>query len=55
MRHTDGQKAEEWKSVVKMTMIIRDIMLGNPKLKELGFMKKAWAAMPSQEDDEALV
>ncbi len=41
MRHTDGQKAEEWKSVVKMTMIIRDIMLGNPKLKELGFYEES--------------
>lgn len=36
-RHTREQKDEEWKFVVKMTIIIRDILLGNPKLKELGY------------------
>ncbi len=41
MRHTEAQKAEEWKFVVKMTMIIRDIMLGNPRLKELGFYEES--------------
>lgn len=41
MQHTGTQKAEEWKLVVKMTMIIRDIMLGNPKLKELGFYEES--------------
>lgn len=41
MQHTATQKAEEWKFVVKMTMIIRDIMLGNPKLKELGFYEES--------------
>ncbi|WP_066219686.1 L-fucose isomerase [Formosa haliotis] len=30
-------KAKEWEKVVKMTLICRDIMNGNPKLKELGF------------------
>jgi L-fucose isomerase len=28
---------EEWEFVVKMTIIARDLMIGNPKLKELGF------------------
>ncbi len=37
MQHSRQQKDEEWKFVVKMTMIIRDIMLGNPKLKDKGF------------------
>ncbi len=27
----------EWEFVVKMTMIMRDLMIGNPKLKEMGF------------------
>ncbi|WP_406683206.1 L-fucose isomerase [Seonamhaeicola sp. MEBiC1930] len=30
-------KEKEWKKVVKMTLICRDLMVGNPKLKELGF------------------
>lgn len=41
MQHTREQKNEEWKFVVKMTIIIRDIMLGNPKLKELGFYEES--------------
>lgn len=40
-RHTKEQKEEEWKFVVRMTMIIRDIMLGNPKLKELGYYEES--------------
>ncbi len=31
------RKEYEWETVVKMTLIIRDMMIGNPKLKELGF------------------
>ncbi len=31
------QKDEEWKLVIKMAMIMRDLMVGNPKLKELGY------------------
>lgn len=31
------QKNKEWDLVVKMTMITRDLMVGNPRLKELGF------------------
>tara|TARA_B100000780_G_scaffold278475_1_gene252111 strand:- start:6307 stop:8094 length:1788 start_codon:yes stop_codon:yes gene_type:complete len=30
-------KAAEWEVVVKMTMICKDLMIGNPKLKESGF------------------
>ena len=30
------RKDWEWEIVVKMTLIIRDLMIGNPKLKELG-------------------
>jgi len=30
-------KDKEWETVVKMTLIIRDLMIGNPKLKDAGF------------------
>ena len=34
----DRQRKEwEWEIVVKMTLIIRDMMIGNPRLKEAGF------------------
>jgi len=32
---------QDWEFVVKMTLIIRDLMVGNPKLKELGFGEEA--------------
>lgn len=35
------QKEEQWKFVVKMTLACRDIMLGNPKLNELGYHEEA--------------
>jgi len=35
------QKDEQWDWVIKSTMIIRDIMIGNPRLKELGFSEEA--------------
>lgn len=41
MRHTREQKDEEWRFVVKQTLIIRDILLGNPRLKELGFYEES--------------
>jgi len=31
------RKDEEWEIVVKMTMIARDLMVGNPRLKKFGF------------------
>jgi len=34
---TEERKAEDWQTAIKMTMIIRDLMQGNPKLAELGF------------------
>ena len=36
-----GRKAQEWETVVKMTLICRDLMIGNPKLKEMGFGEEA--------------
>ena len=31
----------EWETVVKMTLIARDLMIGNPKLAELGFVEES--------------
>ena len=30
-------KDSDWEFVVKMTLIVRDLMIGNPKLKDMGF------------------
>ena len=35
------QKDKDWEFVVKMTIIIRDLMTGNPKLKDNGFGEEA--------------
>ncbi len=40
-RHTAKAKEKEWEFVVKMTMIARDLMVGNPKLGEMGFGEEA--------------
>ena len=34
-------KDKEWETVVKMTLIARDLMVGNPKLKKLGYGEEA--------------
>ncbi len=36
-----ARKDWEWEVVVKMTLIMRDLMIGNPKLKEAGFGEEA--------------
>jgi L-fucose isomerase len=36
-----ARKDWEWETVVKMTLICRDLMIGNPKLAELGFGEEA--------------
>lgn len=41
MQHTREQKDNEWKFVVKMMMIIRDIMKGNPALAEMGYHEES--------------
>ncbi len=38
---TRAQKNKEWETVVKMTLIARDLMVGNPRLKEPGFGEEA--------------
>ena len=36
-----ARKDEEWEIVVKMTLIARDLMVGNPRLKKAGFAEEA--------------
>ena len=38
---TREQKDADWEFVVKMTIIMRDLMKGNPKLLEMGFKEEA--------------
>lgn len=38
---TRQQKDEIWEYVVKMTIIMRDMMIGNPKLAQMGFGEEA--------------
>ena len=40
-QHSRAVKDREWETVVKMTMIARDLMVGNPRLAELGFGEEA--------------
>lgn len=38
---TAAKKAQDWEFVVKMALIARDLMIGNPQLAELGFAEEA--------------
>jgi L-fucose isomerase len=40
-RHSRAEKDREWETVVKMALITRDLMIGNPRLAELGFGEEA--------------
>ncbi|MDZ7394064.1 MAG: L-fucose isomerase [candidate division KSB1 bacterium] len=40
-RHNRERKEWEWETVVKMTIIARDLMVGNPRLAELGYGEEA--------------
>ena len=41
IQKTREQKDSDWEYVVKMAMIMRDMMVGNPKLAEMGFGEEA--------------
>ncbi len=41
IQHTPEQKARDWEIVVKMALIMRDLMVGNPILKEMGYPEEA--------------
>ncbi|WP_037284754.1 L-fucose isomerase [Saccharibacillus sacchari] len=38
---SEEEQAKQWEFVVKMTLIARDLMVGNPRLKELGFEEES--------------
>ncbi|MBN1782248.1 L-fucose isomerase [bacterium] len=41
IRHSRAQKDAEWETCVKMALIARDLMTGNPKLAEIGWGEEA--------------
>lgn len=41
LKRTDAQKEKDLETVVKMTLIARDLMIGNPKLAEMGYEEEA--------------
>lgn len=41
IRRTREQKDQDWEFVVKMTLIMRDLLIGNEKLDEMGFAEEA--------------
>ncbi|MCQ6560754.1 L-fucose isomerase [Paenibacillus mendelii] len=42
LRRTEEQKTGDWEVVVKMALIARDLMVGNPKLGEIGYGEEAF-------------
>jgi L-fucose isomerase len=41
LQRTREQKDQDWETVVKMALIARDLMVGNPKLDEIGYGEEA--------------
>ncbi|MEI7024874.1 L-fucose isomerase [Paenibacillus sp. y28] len=41
LKRSDEQKQQDWQTVVKMALIARDLMIGNPKLAEMGYGEEA--------------
>ena len=41
IRFSAEQKAKDWETVVKMTLIARDLMVGNPALADIGYGEEA--------------
>lgn len=41
IQHSREQKDKDWETCVKMAIIARDLMIGNPKLAEMGFHEEA--------------
>jgi len=41
LKRTREQKDKDWEFVVKMTLIMRDLMIGNPKLAVMGYKEEA--------------
>ncbi len=40
-KFSDAEKEQQWETCVKMMMIMRDLMVGNPKLAEMGYVEEA--------------
>ena len=41
LKKDQAGRGKDWEFIVKMTLIVRDLMIGNPKLKEMGFGEEA--------------
>ncbi len=41
LKHSREQKDKDWEFVVKMTLVMRDLMIGNSRLDEMGFGEEA--------------
>jgi L-fucose isomerase len=41
MQHSEAEKDAAWKYSIKMALIVRDLMVGNPRLAELGYGEEA--------------
>ncbi|MDQ1914099.1 L-fucose isomerase [Paenibacillus sp. GD4] len=41
LKRTEEQKKADWETVVRMTLIARDLMVGNPKLAKMGYGEEA--------------
>lgn len=41
LQYSKEKLESDWETVVKMTIIIRDLMIGNPRLRELGYAEEA--------------
>jgi L-fucose isomerase len=41
LKRSDAQKEKDWETVVKMALIARDLMVGNPKLADMGYGEEA--------------
>jgi len=41
IRQTKEEKKKQWEFIIKMTMILRDMMVGNDRLKTLGYEEEA--------------
>ncbi len=41
LKRSREEKDQEWETAVKMALIFRDLMVGNPRLAELGFVEEA--------------
>lgn len=40
-KHSEEQKSQDWEFTVKMAVILRDILKGNPKLRQMGYSEES--------------